>query len=503
MTMTVSRSTTDATLVVPEAVTNNETNKHYEPSWSQLAMQRAASKARTAGQFVQNNVSLPSWLAIIASMVMGVLGLRYAYLSQVLASQSMELAKWTAMKDFQESCSAAKASGATISSACEAAISHALPHPPLNQYDTYGNLHKRLRRDFCFVADQSEHYSTPKKPEPPGDSSHVRLIHWIFISVVVTLAAGTLLVRFLPKLEWRSRIWARKLSLEVSRRIEESSNGRLLEQVNPFETRLRTFNSYENLYHNQALSTQSTVPEQFYGGLNSLGELLPPLEGLRQRNGEISKKQMNIWDAAAHGDIEQVMAQLEKKVNIDSPSSYWGTPLAVAARKGRLDMLHFLLNKGADVNQYGGHFGYALQAAAYEGHERIVETLIRHGANINSVGGVYGTALQAATTEGQENIVRYLLKHGARPKMPGGVYGSAMRAATTGEHMGIVKLLEEYGASPDEPEPGSLDTSEHAIRQFSRFRSNLGELAYNRAQLQLSPITNNNIDNSTTFWPCE
>lgn len=306
-------------------------------------------------------------------------------------------------------------------------------------------------------------------------------------------------MRFLPKLERRSRIWARKLSLEVSRRIEESSNGGLLEQANSSETKLRTFKSYENLYHDQALSTQSTVPEQFYGGMNSLGELLPLLEGLRQRNGEISKKQMNIWDAAAHGDIEQVMAQLDQKVNIDSPSSYWGTPLAVAARKGRLDMLHFLLNKGADVNQYGGHFGYALQAAAYEGHERVVETLIRHGANINSIGGVYGTALQAATTEGQERIVRYLLQHGAKPNLPGGVYGSVMRAATTGEHMGIAKLLEEYGASPDEPESGPLNTSEHAIRQFSRFRFNLGELAYNRARLQLGPIINDDIDNSATL----
>lgn len=317
--------------------------------------------------------------------------------------------------------------------------------------------------------------------------------------MVVTLAAGTLLVRFLPKLEWRSRIWARKLSLEVSRRIEDSPNGGLLEYVNPSESKLRTFKSYENLYHDQALSTQSAVPEHFYGGLNSLGELLPPLEGLRQRNGEISKKQMNIWDAAAHGDIEQVMAQLEQKVNIDSPSSYWGTPLAVAARKGRLDMLHFLLNKGADVNQYGGHFGYALQAAAYEGHERIVETLIRHGANVNSIGGVYGTALQAATTEGQEKIVRCLLKHGAKPNLPGGVYGSAMRAATTGEHVEIIRLLEEYGASPDEPKSGSPNSSEHAIRQISRFRFNLGELAYNRARLQLGPITNDDVDDSATL----
>lgn len=123
MTVTVSRSTTDATLVVPEHVANNETsnvqlqlasNKRHEISGFQLAMQRAVSQARAAGIFMQKNVSLPSWLAIISSMVMGVLGLRYAYLSQVLAFQSMELAKWTAMKDFQESCSAAKVHQAAL-----------------------------------------------------------------------------------------------------------------------------------------------------------------------------------------------------------------------------------------------------------------------------------------------------------------------------------------------------------------------------------------------------
>ncbi|KAL9611756.1 MAG: hypothetical protein Q9167_003604 [Letrouitia subvulpina] len=387
-----------------------------------------------------------------------------------------------------------------MSSACEAAISNGLPHPPLHQYDTYSSLHKRLRRDFCFVADESEHPFTPTESEPPSHSSHVRLVHWIFISAVVTLVAGTLLVRLLPKLEWRSRIWARKLSLEVSRRIEVSSTGSLLEQIQPFE-KVKILEPRENLSRDQALSTQSTVPEQFYGRLSSLGELSPPLAGLRYRNGEIAKKQMNIWDAVARGDIEQAMVQLEQKVNINSPSSYWGTPLAVAARKGRLDMLHFLLNKGADVNQYGGHFGYALQAAAYEGHKSIVETLIRHGANINAIGGVYGTALQAATTEGQEKIVIHLLKYGARPNLPGGVYGSAMRAATTGEHMGIVKLLKEYGASPDEPASGPLSTSEDAIHQFSRSRFNLGELAYNRARLQLGPLINDDIDESATLKP--
>lgn len=49
-------------------------------------------------------LSISGWLSLVISLATGLLALRYAYNSQVLAYKSMELAEWTAKKDFLALC---------------------------------------------------------------------------------------------------------------------------------------------------------------------------------------------------------------------------------------------------------------------------------------------------------------------------------------------------------------------------------------------------------------
>ena len=53
---------------------------------------------------MRDSLSLPGWLGVTATLATGILALRYAYQSQVLAYRSMKLAEWTAKKDFLEMC---------------------------------------------------------------------------------------------------------------------------------------------------------------------------------------------------------------------------------------------------------------------------------------------------------------------------------------------------------------------------------------------------------------
>ena len=47
---------------------------------------------------------LSTWLAISISIIVGGLGLRYAYVQMVLSNEALRLAEWTARKDFWELC---------------------------------------------------------------------------------------------------------------------------------------------------------------------------------------------------------------------------------------------------------------------------------------------------------------------------------------------------------------------------------------------------------------
>ena len=48
--------------------------------------------------------TLSTWLAISISIIVGGLGLRYAYVQVLLGYDALRLAKWTARKDFWEIC---------------------------------------------------------------------------------------------------------------------------------------------------------------------------------------------------------------------------------------------------------------------------------------------------------------------------------------------------------------------------------------------------------------
>lgn len=65
------------------------------PLWSRLEQIWHATR---------DKLSLSGWLGVIVSLAVGVLALRYAYQSEVLAYKSVKLAEWTAKKDFLEIC---------------------------------------------------------------------------------------------------------------------------------------------------------------------------------------------------------------------------------------------------------------------------------------------------------------------------------------------------------------------------------------------------------------
>lgn len=105
--------------------------------WSALHQLGAAARQRC---------SVSTWLGITATFVIGGLGLRYAYQQQMLASQSMKLAEWTARKDFWEVCQE-QAKNITLNFGCESVLRDPFPEPPYVDIKIGRRDEVRLQRD--------------------------------------------------------------------------------------------------------------------------------------------------------------------------------------------------------------------------------------------------------------------------------------------------------------------------------------------------------------------
>ena len=69
-----------------------------------VCIQIVWAKLQNIWNATRRKLSLSTWLAISISIIVGGLGLRYAYVQVLLSYEALRLAKWTARKDFWEIC---------------------------------------------------------------------------------------------------------------------------------------------------------------------------------------------------------------------------------------------------------------------------------------------------------------------------------------------------------------------------------------------------------------
>jgi ankyrin repeat protein len=70
---------------------------------------------------------------------------------------------------------------------------------------------------------------------------------------------------------------------------------------------------------------------------------------------------------------------------VDDKSYHEWTPLHLAARYGRVAILHELVRAGADVNGRGFHGWTSLHYAARSGYLEIIEVLLNAGAEAGAL----------------------------------------------------------------------------------------------------------------------
>ena len=137
--------------------------------------------------------------------------------------------------------------------------------------------------------------------------------------------------------------------------------------------------------------------------------------------GNVSAEMIHLM--ARKGDVEAVMAEIDKGVDVDLPSTRHTTevgvsPLFIAARFGKADVVVALIGAGADVGKLFKHtsaytYGTPLHVAASSGSVEVVEVLLEAGADPNVYEYVVGTPLHLAIQFGHSRVAQTLIAAGA------------------------------------------------------------------------------------------
>ena len=126
---------------------------------------------------------------------------------------------------------------------------------------------------------------------------------------------------------------------------------------------------------------------------------------------------------ARKGDVDKVLAEIEKGADVDLPSTMHtnlkgSSPLFVAATFGRSEVVKALLNAGADPNyrrpEFMGEntYGAPLHSAVGNGHSDVVELLLEAGADPALPDPSLGTPLHLSRIRGHQDIEAMLLQRG-------------------------------------------------------------------------------------------
>lgn len=148
--------------------------------------------------------------------------------------------------------------------------------------------------------------------------------------------------------------------------------------------------------------------------------------------------------AAKHGRAEILATLLSKGAKLAKPQAMGETELMLAARGGHVDVIGLLLDAGAVVKARGDKHRTALMSAASGGSKQAVAKLLEAGAQINAQAGNGQTALMYAASYGGPEVVSLLLEAGADVHAVDSGRRTVLMFGT--KHPEVLRLLLKAGA---------------------------------------------------------
>lgn len=150
--------------------------------------------------------------------------------------------------------------------------------------------------------------------------------------------------------------------------------------------------------------------------------------------------------AAREGRADVVQTLLRLGSSVDLPDSAGRHPLAAAASAGHERSVEILLDAGAKVDAITSDGYTAFLLAALAGHQQVVERLLSAGADLNATTADGGTALLLASFNGHDEVVTGLIRRGSIVNHANAYGTTALIWAAHRGHDPIIRLLIDAGA---------------------------------------------------------
>ncbi|MFH1115038.1 MAG: ankyrin repeat domain-containing protein [Pseudomonadota bacterium] len=172
--------------------------------------------------------------------------------------------------------------------------------------------------------------------------------------------------------------------------------------------------------------------------------------------------------AARYGRINVVETLIKKGAKVNEANSEGNTAVMAAAENGHCATVDRLLNNEASVNKQNRNGEKALTLAARNGHTDVAERLMAAKANVKARNDLRSTPLILASRFGHTPMVKLLLQHGSDPNAVDKMHRSALSLAARFGHAEIVKLLLGHGARVEFEESDARASDSTADRHFLR-----------------------------------
>lgn len=106
-------------------------------------------------------------------------------------------------------------------------------------------------------------------------------------------------------------------------------------------------------------------------------------------------------------DLEALKKEIENGMDVNLQNYYGWTPLHIAIRRDRRDMVTYLLEQGADIDRVDGVGWTPLMEAVMDDMTELCAFLIEKGADVTVKNERGGTASMLVQKFGRESMVKY------------------------------------------------------------------------------------------------
>lgn len=177
----------------------------------------------------------------------------------------------------------------------------------------------------------------------------------------------------------------------------------------------------------------------------------------------------DVFTYIKEGSVDKVSATLNNDgLNLEKRNLSGDTPVIVAARHGRLEILQLLVNAGANINALDRKKRDVLNIAITTRNPELARVALELGADPTLVTSVYdGGAIIYGSAKGAVEIVEMLIKAGAplnrvnnlgwTPLLEVAILGNG-----SGKYISIANILIEAGADPSIPDRNGKTPFDHA-----------------------------------------